>query len=1300
MKTIDSFSGIQSGYSLSKTIRNELIPVGKTLEHMQKYGFLDRDSERNRCYPIAKRMIDECHKTLIERVLSSAHLIWDDLADAITEYRKVMRQSGNKNASAEDKEQLYRLKKEAKEKVGKKSAEMRELIEKLFKDDSDFPKLFKKELFEDLIPKLDLKRIGFTEEERQSVCEQFDRFSTYFTGFHENRKNIYSKEEISTSVAYRLVHENFPRFLDNIKIFHKIKEKYPDLIRQAEVNLTEILQNDSFESYFTVDGFNKVMTQSGIEKYNALTGGISGEAGERKIQGLNELINLQRQQPGFGDDGILKAKMNLLYKQILSDRQKISFAGIEYENEKDLQSDILTTLPEWRRGIIDLLNAIGKISVIDEDHVYIDAKSLTDFSMTLFGQWNILKIFLDEKKEKEAAKEASKKIKNGIFLSYEKRIAYSVSELQHLIEINRDNLRERELDDSASFELYVKKCAEAAGEIEEKYKAAEALLQKDYSNSPLREHQEDIDLLKNWLDSLQSFYHLVRIFDVSSELDKDSCFYSDYDQALSCIKTCVPLYNKVRNFATRKVGGVKKIKMNFDCSTLADGWDLNKEKDNLATIFIKDGRYYLGIMNPEKKIHFEEYEVSEGEGPVFKKMVYKYLPGPNKMLPKVFFSKKGISIYNPPQSLLNDYNEGKHKKGPTFDLSKCHQIIDFFKDSIKKNPDWAIFPFRFSPTSEYSDISQFYREVSENAYKLYFVNIPEKVINEMTEDGRLFLFQIYNKDFAAKATGRKNLHTLYFENLFSEENLKKSVIKLNGCAELFYRQASIKPVQMHRVGEKLLNRTTKDGRTIEDSVYRELFLDINNRLTQPLSEEAKELKDSGTLVVKEVKHELIKDKRFTQDKFLFHCPITFNHTATAFVDINLKTRRALAAANDIKIIGLDRGERHLIYLSLIDASGKILKQKSFNVIDVERGQLQTAVDYHQKLEQKAISRNQARINWQTIGNIKELKEGFLSQVVHEIAEMMVNENAIVVMEDLNFGFKRGRFKVEQQVYQKFEKMLIDKLNYLVFKDRDVCAPGGVLNGYQLTAPFESFRNLGKQSGWIFYIPAWNTSKIDPVTGFINQFRTADLTNMEKKAAFFSMFDSILYNQTEDAFLLSFRYSRFIDKETVLGRDEWTISTRGKRILYNSKERKNFEIHPTEELKKIFSQQEINWESGNNILPDILSVPLERSNAGFFDQLLRLLNAVLQMRNSNPRTEEDFIISPAADRYNHYFDTRENVPGLPDNADANGAYNIARKGLWILEQLRSIDEKDDKALRRADLAISNKEWIEFVQRGNQ
>lgn len=71
---------------------------------------------------------------------------------------------------------------------------------------------------------------------------------------------------------------------------------------------------------------------------------------------------------------------------------------------------------------------------------------------------------------------------------------------------------------------------------------------------------------------------------------------------------------------------------------------------------------------------------------------------------------------------------------------------------------------------------------------------------------------------------------------------------------------------------------------------------------------------------------------------------------------------------------------------------------------------------------------------------------------------MVKYHAIVVLEDLNMGFMRGRQKVEKQVYQKFEKMLIDKLNYLVDKRANPSDYGGLLNAYQLTSKFESFQN--------------------------------------------------------------------------------------------------------------------------------------------------------------------------------------------------------------------------------------------------
>ena len=135
-------------------------------------------------------------------------------------------------------------------------------------------------------------------------------------------------------------------------------------------------------------------------------------------------------------------------------------------------------------------------------------------------------------------------------------------------------------------------------------------------------------------------------------------------------------------------------------------------------------------------------------------------------------------------------------------------------------------------------------------------------------------------------------------------------------------------------------------------------------------------------------------------------------------------------------------------------------------------------------------------NLKIIENIKELKEGYLSNVVHEIAKMMVEHNAIVVMEDLNFRFKRGRFAVERQIYQKFENMLIEKLNYLVFKDKKVTEPGGVLNAYQLTNKSANVSDVYRQCGWLFYIPAAYTSKIDPKTGFANLFITKGLTKEE------------------------------------------------------------------------------------------------------------------------------------------------------------------------------------------------------------
>lgn len=97
--------------------------------------------------------------------------------------------------------------------------------------------------------------------------------------------------------------------------------------------------------------------------------------------------------------------------------------------------------------------------------------------------------------------------------------------------------------------------------------------------------------------------------------------------------------NNLRNYVTKKPYSLEKVKLNFYKSTLLDGWDKNKEKDNLGIILKKEDLYYLGIMNRNyNKIIDDAPEGNADEE--YQKMEYKLLPLPNQMLPKVFFLRK------------------------------------------------------------------------------------------------------------------------------------------------------------------------------------------------------------------------------------------------------------------------------------------------------------------------------------------------------------------------------------------------------------------------------------------------------------------------------------------------------------------------------------------------------------------------------------------------------------------------------------------------------------------------------------
>ena len=72
MRKINQLTGL---YSLSKTLRFELKPVGKTLEHIESKGLIAQDEKRAEEYKKVKNIIDDYHKSEYELPFLKASII-------------------------------------------------------------------------------------------------------------------------------------------------------------------------------------------------------------------------------------------------------------------------------------------------------------------------------------------------------------------------------------------------------------------------------------------------------------------------------------------------------------------------------------------------------------------------------------------------------------------------------------------------------------------------------------------------------------------------------------------------------------------------------------------------------------------------------------------------------------------------------------------------------------------------------------------------------------------------------------------------------------------------------------------------------------------------------------------------------------------------------------------------------------------------------------------------------------------------------------------------------------------------
>ena len=326
MKKISQF---KRKNSLSKTIRMRLIPMGKTEDNLNKKLLLEADEERAENYKKVKGYIDE-YADLYFNVSKDA-----DVAKRMEELEK----------------------------------EFRKQIVKGFTTDERYAKLFKADMIKDLLPSY------FDKEEEQHIIAQFNDFTTYFSSFSTIRQNMYSVEPKAGAIAHRCVSDNLPKFLDNCRVFGKIKDVLLDKLQIVDNDYKEILPI-SLVGMFEARAFNLVLTQEGISAYNAVIGGI------------NMYINLHNQN---ADRPRRLPLLKSLYKQILSESNSISFIPESFKEDQEVLNGIQDFYKSIQDALCEIEKLFGEFAVYDLGGIYVrNDSSVTTISKQVFGSWSVV----------------------------------------------------------------------------------------------------------------------------------------------------------------------------------------------------------------------------------------------------------------------------------------------------------------------------------------------------------------------------------------------------------------------------------------------------------------------------------------------------------------------------------------------------------------------------------------------------------------------------------------------------------------------------------------------------------------------------------------------------------------------------------------------------------------------------------------------------------------------------------------------------------------------------------------------
>ena len=1129
---------------ITKSFQLELVPVGNTRNTIRQMKHLEQDEDFRLLLTAATPIIDDCIKDIANKAL--------DALGKEADFSKLDSTGVDepvKNAETIKKNIMQMLAKKVSESLPKGLKNTADLISANFVK-TVLPEYAKK----DTMKKVLVQQLAG----RSSLMEQFmtTRITLLDTWMP---KRVFENFDIYTENA-----EKLKTILDS-EIGKKIREKY------AEV-----------DSFTMPAYYGMCLTQNAIDGYNGIISGIATEDGKDSEQGINAIVNEYNQYIRSHKDVKALPKLKKLWKQILMPVEK-AFTIEVLENDDDVRNIIRQIINEASPYITTLYDSLSNTGA---ENIAVYGTQLHYLSHLVFGEHQKItdKIFdvmdaelaekenISDAKEKKAIQKERAKLDQTIL-----RMVFRMDTIESMLEENVYNVYRKALE----ADMALLKNAE---------KSVKMVIESGESIKGVR---SNVNAVKEYFNCWTQLRNDLRLIKRNSEEDIDNAFYDVYDKVAETFRLTYKGENLVRNYITKSVGSDLRYEQASFGSSLRPKarWWTPGEKFSvmMQTIIRKDGHFYYFILPAgARPVNLAN---EDGDCDAFQ---MRKMQTASMILPRLLFKTAGefftkntdakefeisdhmaVPVYVT-RDAYDAYKNGTYKieKLKKKEISEeefrkaLNMILSIYKDFLENNEIYAKMQFALKDVEEYANAGEFCSQVDRHKVSMEWAHISSQAVRDLVNEGNGLLFEITNRNLTNYYKyGNKDLLHGYEGILFtalSDENMADPTLLINSRPKLVYRnRLGHDPESVHKTGSILVNKYDANGNHIPSDIYEQLFRYYNDNMgDMELDSRAKTYIDNKLVVTRKAKEDIIKDARFYREQFCIklsckknmECPETLN-------TLNAEVMEHYKNSNRVVVI---RNTQDLLYYIVQDAQGHVLEQKSLNVIG--------GINYKARLKEEVELKASEKSEWDYSRKTENIKSGYISKAVSEIARLVIKYNAILVIEKINQNVKDKYSAMDDTCFKKFETMLLSRFADLHFRGIPEGEPGSFSNPYQLCSN-DPKKIL--QDGIVFFVPNGYTRNLDPETNFVCDFDTSKIHTKKGKLAFLSKFDNISIHN--DILELSFDYDKF-PTHNILPKTDWTCRiSHGIVLRDNNTGKFLYHEHPVTEIAEILHKAGISTD---------------------------------------------------------------------------------------------------------------------------